>query len=44
MVHRGNPTVVAQRLRLHYCHTAVHTDVTAVTVATSVTSVVVTVS
>ena len=25
---------------LHYCHTAVHTDVTAVTIATSVMSVV----
>ena len=28
---------------LHYCHTAVHTNVTAVTIATSVISVVVTV-
>ena len=44
-LHRRNPTAVAQRLKLtHCCHTAVHTNVTAVTIATSVTSVVVTVS
>ena len=31
-LHRGNPTAVAQRLSLHYRHTAVHTYVTAVTI------------
>ena len=42
--HRRNPTAVAQRLRFTlYSHTAVHTNVTVVAIATSVTSVAVTV-